>query len=40
VVSRKGKWGVALARDVTANPAYQPILLDGEDTPFFYQQRL
>jgi len=39
VTNRKGKWGVALAREVLADPTYHPVLLDGEDTPFFYQQR-
>ena len=38
VMNRKGKWGVALARDVLADPTYHPVFLDGEDTPFFYQQ--
>jgi hypothetical protein len=38
VVNRKAKWGVALAREVLGNRAYSPVFLDGEDTPFFYQQ--
>ena len=38
VISGKGKWGVALAREVIGNPTYHPVFLDGEDTPFFYQQ--
>ncbi len=38
VINRKGRWGVALARDVVGNPAYHPVFLDGEDTPFFYRQ--
>jgi len=38
VINRKEKWGVALAREVLADPTYHPVFLDGEDTPFFYQQ--
>lgn len=38
VINRKGKWGVAPAREVLGDPAYHPVFLDGEDTPFFFQQ--
>ncbi len=38
VIDRTGKWGVALAREVLSNPSYQPVFLEGEDTPFFYRQ--
>jgi len=38
VVDRNGKWRVALARGVFQNPSYEPVFLNGEDTPFFYRQ--
>jgi len=38
VINRRVKWGVALAREVLSDPTYHPVFLDGEDTPFFYQQ--
>lgn len=38
VIRRKGEWSVALARDVVRNSSYQPVFLEGEDTPFFYRE--
>jgi len=38
VVDRNAGWRVALARDVLWDPSYQPVFVQGEDTPFFYQQ--
>jgi hypothetical protein len=38
VIKRSGKWGVTLAREVLSNPSYEPVFLEGEDTPFFYRQ--
>ncbi len=38
VIDRSEKWSVALAREVLGNPSYQPVFLEGEDTPFFYRQ--
>ena len=38
VINRKGEWGVALAREVLGNSTYHPVFLNGENTPFFYQQ--
>jgi hypothetical protein len=38
VIERSGKWSVALAREALSNPSYQPVFLEGEDTPFFYRQ--
>jgi hypothetical protein len=38
VVDRNAGWRVALAREVLWDPSYRPVFLQGEDTPFFYQQ--
>ncbi len=38
VVDRTGKWKVAQSRELFQNASYRPVLLDGEDTPFFYRQ--
>jgi hypothetical protein len=38
VIQHTGKWSVALARDVLANPSYQPVFLGTEDVPFLYRQ--
>ena len=38
VIQLGGKWSVAVARDVLLNPSYEPVFLEGEDTPFFYRQ--
>lgn len=37
-VDRDAGWRVALARDILWDPSYRPIFVQGEDTPFFYQQ--
>jgi L-tyrosine isonitrile synthase len=38
VIDRDGKWKVALARTVIRDPSYEPVCLEGEDTPFFYRE--
>lgn len=38
VVDRKRTWRVVLAREILWDPSYRPVFLQGEDTPFFYQQ--
>jgi hypothetical protein len=38
VVDRNAGWRVALARDVLWDPSYRPVFVQGENTPFFYQQ--
>jgi Pyoverdine/dityrosine biosynthesis protein len=39
VIDGAGKWEVALAREVVGNPKYRAVFLDGEDTPFCYEQQ-
>ena len=29
---------MALARDVLWDPSYRPVFVQGEDTPFFYEE--
>jgi hypothetical protein len=38
LIDRCGKWKVVLARTVLQNPSYAPVVLEGEDTPFFYRE--
>ncbi len=38
VVDRNAGWRVALARDVLWDASYRPVFVQGEDTPFFYEQ--
>jgi Pyoverdine/dityrosine biosynthesis protein len=39
VIDGAGKWEVALAREVLGNPKYREVFLDGEDTPFCYEEQ-